>query len=66
MVSFPVGLGVGKTLRIGKLPVQFWVEADYYGVRPAMRRGRAAPAGLTLDARNRGALHRETLPNSAT
>lgn len=33
-VSFPVGLGFGKTLRIGKLPVQFWVEADYYPVRP--------------------------------
>ena len=33
-VSFPVGLGVGKTVRIGKSPVQFWVEADYYAVRP--------------------------------
>ena len=33
-VSFPVGLGVGKTVRIGKFPVQFWVEADYYAVRP--------------------------------
>lgn len=33
-VSFPVGLGVGKTVRIGNLPVQFWVEADYYPVRP--------------------------------
>jgi hypothetical protein len=33
-VSFPVGLGLGKTLRIGGLPVQFWVEADYYPVRP--------------------------------
>jgi hypothetical protein len=33
-VSFPVGLGVGKTVRIGKLPVQFYVEADYFAVRP--------------------------------
>jgi hypothetical protein len=33
-VSFPVGLGVGKTVRIGNLPIQFWVEADYYPVRP--------------------------------
>jgi hypothetical protein len=31
---FPVGLGVGKTVRIGKLPVQFYVEADYFAVRP--------------------------------
>lgn len=33
-LSFPVGLGVGKTVKIGKLPIQFWVEADYYPVRP--------------------------------
>lgn len=33
-VSFPVGLGVGRTVRIGSLPVQFWLEADYYAVRP--------------------------------
>jgi len=33
-VSFPVGLGVGKTVRIGKLPVQFYVEVDYFAVRP--------------------------------
>jgi hypothetical protein len=33
-LSFPVGLGVGKTVRIGNLPIQFWVEADYYPVRP--------------------------------
>jgi hypothetical protein len=33
-VSFPVGLGVGRTVRIGSLPVQFWLEADYYPVRP--------------------------------
>jgi hypothetical protein len=33
-VSFPVGLGVGRTVRIGKIPVQFWVEADYYPVQP--------------------------------
>jgi hypothetical protein len=30
----PVGLGVGKTVRIGGFPVQLWVEADYYAVRP--------------------------------
>lgn len=30
----PVGLGVGKTVQISGLPVQFWVEADYYAVRP--------------------------------
>ena len=33
-VSFPVGLGFGRTVRIGKLPVQFWIEADYYAVHP--------------------------------
>jgi hypothetical protein len=33
-VTFPVGLGVGKTVRIGKLPVQLWLETDYYAVRP--------------------------------
>ena len=33
-VLFPIGAGVGKTVRIGKLPVQIWVEADYYPVRP--------------------------------
>jgi hypothetical protein len=33
-VLFPIGVGVGKTVRIGKLPVQIWVEADYYAVRP--------------------------------
>jgi hypothetical protein len=33
-VSLPVGLGVGRTIRIGKIPVQFWVEADYYPVHP--------------------------------
>ncbi|MGH0033506.1 MAG: hypothetical protein ACQGVK_00620 [Myxococcota bacterium] len=33
-VSLPVGLGVGKTLRVGGFPLQVWVEADYYPVRP--------------------------------
>jgi hypothetical protein len=33
-VTFPVGLGVGRTFRIGRIPVQFWLEADYYAVRP--------------------------------
>ena len=33
-VLFPVGLGVGKTVKIGSRPVQFWIEADYYAVRP--------------------------------
>lgn len=33
-VTFPVGLGVGKTVRIGNIPVQLWAEADYYPVRP--------------------------------
>jgi hypothetical protein len=27
-------LGVGKTVRIGGFPVQIWVEAGYYAVRP--------------------------------
>lgn len=33
-VSFPVGLGVGKTVLLGKIPVQFYIEADYFAVRP--------------------------------
>ena len=33
-VVLPVGLGIGWTVRIGGLPVQLWVEADYYAVRP--------------------------------
>jgi hypothetical protein len=33
-VLFPIGAGIGKTVRIGNLPVQIWVEADYYAVRP--------------------------------
>ncbi len=33
-VLFPVGLGFGKTIRIGSLPIQIWLEADYYAVRP--------------------------------
>jgi len=33
-VSLPVGLGFGKTVRFGSVPVQLWVEADYYAVRP--------------------------------
>jgi hypothetical protein len=33
-VLFPIGVGIGKTVRIGNLPVQIWVEADYYAVRP--------------------------------
>jgi hypothetical protein len=33
-VSLPVGLGVGKTVRIGKVPVQLYIEADYFAVRP--------------------------------
>lgn len=33
-LSFPVGLGAGKTVRIGGIPVQLWLEADYYAVRP--------------------------------
>jgi hypothetical protein len=33
-VLFPVGLGFGKTVHIGGFPVQLWVEADYYAVRP--------------------------------
>jgi hypothetical protein len=33
-VSFPIGLGVGRTIRMGKLPIQLWLEADYYAVRP--------------------------------
>jgi len=33
-VSFPVGLGVGRTVRVGGLPVQLWLEVDYYAVRP--------------------------------
>jgi hypothetical protein len=33
-VSFPVGLGVGRTVLLGKIPVQFYIEADYFAVRP--------------------------------
>jgi hypothetical protein len=33
-VSLPVGLGAGRTFRIGGIPVQLWLEADYYPVRP--------------------------------
>ena len=33
-VLFPIGAGVGKTVKIGNLPVQIWIEADYYAVRP--------------------------------
>jgi hypothetical protein len=33
-VSFPVRLGVGKTVLLGKVPVQFYVEADSFAVRP--------------------------------
>lgn len=33
-VLFPVGVGVGTTVRIGGLPVQLWLEFDYYVVRP--------------------------------
>lgn len=34
-LSLPVGLGAGKTIKIGKYPVQFWLEVDYYAVRQA-------------------------------
>ena len=33
-VTFPVGLQVGKLLRLGPLPVKFDVQAQYYAVRP--------------------------------
>jgi hypothetical protein len=33
-VAFPVGLGLGRTLRLGGIPVQLWLEADYYAVHP--------------------------------
>ncbi len=33
-LSLPVGLGAGRTIRIGRYPVLFWLEADYYPVRP--------------------------------
>lgn len=33
-LTLPVGLGAGRTIRIGGVPVQFWLEADYYAVRP--------------------------------
>jgi len=33
-VLFPIGAGVGRTVKIGNLPVQIWIEADYYAVRP--------------------------------
>jgi hypothetical protein len=33
-VSFSVGLGFGKTGRIGELTVQLWIATDYYAVRP--------------------------------
>jgi hypothetical protein len=33
-VTLPVGLGLSKTVRIGKMPVKFGVEVDYAVVRP--------------------------------
>ena len=33
-ISFPIGGGVGRTVRIGALPVQIWLEGDYYPVHP--------------------------------
>lgn len=33
-VAFPVGLGLGRTVRLGGIPVQLWLEADYYAVYP--------------------------------
>ncbi len=32
--TVPVGLGIGKTVRIGRLPVKFTAEVDYMVVRP--------------------------------
>lgn len=33
-LNFPIGLGVGKLVRFGKLPVKFTVEIDYSVVKP--------------------------------
>ena len=32
--TVPIGLGIGKTVRIGRLPVKFTAEVDYMVVRP--------------------------------
>jgi hypothetical protein len=33
-LNFPIGLGVGKLVRFGKLPVKFTVEIDYSVIKP--------------------------------
>jgi len=33
-LNFPIGLGVGKLVRFGKLPVKFTLEVDYSVVKP--------------------------------
>lgn len=33
-LNLPIGLGVGKLFRFGKLPVKFTLEVDYSVVRP--------------------------------
>jgi hypothetical protein len=38
-VAFPVGLGFGRTIRLGGIPVQLWLEVDYYAVHPADQSG---------------------------
>lgn len=38
-VAFPLGLGFGRTIRLGGIPVQLWLEADYYAVRPSDQSG---------------------------
>ena len=33
-VTLPVGLGVGKTVKIGKMPIKIILEAEYAVIRP--------------------------------
>jgi hypothetical protein len=33
-LQLPLGLGGGKTVRMGKLPIDLWLEGDYYVVTP--------------------------------
>jgi len=33
-VTFPIGLGMGKVVRFGKLPIKSQIEGQYVPVRP--------------------------------
>lgn len=47
-VTLPVGLGVSKTVLLGKMPVKFGVEADYAVVRPRQVAGSEWTFKLTI------------------